>query len=98
MGFFSNLFGCGPNRKIEDDTKIFNVVSSHLQSLVSAGVISEEDLGTEMIDYNGDTIPKIIATIDKLLPKGYLTEIEPHLERFCHVIGLYSGAKNVIED
>jgi len=95
MGFISNILGGGRNRKIEDSVNSYDIVVSRLHKLVNDGIISENDLTADLVEYDGESIPKIIVLIDKLLNSGFLTGIEKHVERFCHLVGMGIGLEDL---
>jgi hypothetical protein len=95
MGFISKILGGGRNKKLEDELNGYNIVVSRLQKLVNDGIISEKDLTTDLVEYDGENVPKIIVSIDKLLNSGSLTGIEKHVERFCHLVGMGIGLEEL---
>ena len=69
----------------------FNIVTSRLKSLLEKGVINEDELSHDLVDYEGEKIPKVIVTIQKLGENGYLKDIEDSVHNFCYITGMGEG-------
>ena len=76
MGFLHKLFRHSPKRQLSKDVRELRMATTRLFDLIDQGIIEKADLSSEKIVFNGEEVPKIIATIDRLYKAGHLLGFE----------------------
>jgi hypothetical protein len=66
----------------------YAVVMERLEQLLKKGVICQIDLENRPVVCAGRSVPKILATIERLLAEKHLAGIEKEIEGFCYVAGM----------
>jgi hypothetical protein len=88
MGLFSKM----------KDKFHFNMVRGRLAKLIQDAVITENELSFQMVYYEGELVPQIIATMSRLAQQGHFTGLEASVERFCEVLGMAQGAERIANE
>jgi hypothetical protein len=100
MGILSKIFCSKEERRIKEIQDQMNqgrAVISRLFELVGKGVISEDDISTDFIMHEGEKMPRIVVTIERLQRQGYLIDVEQYLMNFCYNIGASVALKELIK-
>ena len=71
-------------------------VLSKLYELVAKGVISVDELSMDYIVDEGEKIPRIGVTVDRLYSQGYFAGLEDAVKSFCYNIGAGIGVEEII--